>query len=121
MLLPGAPKTTSGPVGGTSTRSTFNSLSTSSIAGPFINGQVYYWKRDALVTPTTVGTVVVQINDATNQTTTTTIFHSEYKVNGTLRLLTRNNTNPAGTVTQVVSSLNATLLVLVLASSVVHS
>ena len=58
---------------------------------------------DATIFPTTVGTVLVVINDDTNQTSLTTKTNTEYKSNGTLNILTRTDTNGAGTVTKVIN------------------
>jgi hypothetical protein len=55
------------------------------------------------ITPSTVGTVMVTVNEATNQTFSTTIYHSEYENNGSMTLLTRTDTDAAGTVTKVLA------------------
>jgi hypothetical protein len=63
----------------------------------------YSWSQ--YIIPTTVGTVMVTVNEATNQTSSTTIYHSEYENNGSMTLLTRTDTDGAGTVTNVVPDL----------------
>lgn len=67
----------------------------------------YYWTKK--YNATTVGTVQIIINKATNKTTTTTKYHTEYKSNATgtdaLAILERTDVNAAGTVTQVVKDL----------------
>ncbi|KAE8446266.1 hypothetical protein EG329_012352 [Mollisiaceae sp. DMI_Dod_QoI] len=72
----------------------------SDIAGPFILAQSSTWTQ--FIVPTTVGTVMVTVNEATNQTFSTTIYHTDYERNGSATLLTRTDTDAAGTVTQAV-------------------
>jgi hypothetical protein len=48
---------------------------------------------------------VVTVNEATNQTWSSTVYHSEYATNGSLSLLTRTDTDAAGTVTQVITDM----------------
>ncbi|KAL2072918.1 hypothetical protein VTL71DRAFT_10242 [Oculimacula yallundae] len=71
----------------------------SRITGPMIAVNSYTWSQ--YIIPITVGTVLVIVNEATNQTTSTTVFHTDYVRNGSTALLTRTDTNNAGTVTQV--------------------
>jgi len=59
----------------------------------------YTWVQ--YYTPSTVGTVMVIVNDATNKTTSTTIFHTEFDLSGSSKLLEGTDTNKAGTVTAV--------------------
>jgi hypothetical protein len=73
-------------------------------AGPFLGAFSYTWTQ--YIIPTTVGTVLVVVNNATNQTSTTTIFHTEFIQNGSQTLLTRTDTNAAGTVTNAVADIN---------------
>ena len=55
---------------------------------------------------------MVTVNVATNQTFSTTIYHTDYDINGTQTLLTRTDTDTAGTVTDVISDLyNKTIAV----------
>ncbi|CZT10027.1 uncharacterized protein RCO7_03179 [Rhynchosporium graminicola] len=74
----------------------------SSITGPNIAVDSYTWSQ--YIIPITVGTVLVVVNKATNKTTSTTVFHTDYVRNGSTALLTRTDTNSAGTVTQVKSA-----------------
>lgn len=76
----------------------------SSTAGPFLGAYSYTWSQ--YIVPTTVGTVLVVVNNATNQTSTTTIYHTEFERNGSMTLLTRTDTNTAGTVTNAVLDYN---------------
>lgn len=73
----------------------------SSTVGPSLFAQRYTWTQT--IFPTTVGTVLVVINDDTNRTSLTTKTNTEYKSNGTLNILTRTDTNGAGTVTTVIN------------------
>ncbi|OWP03911.1 hypothetical protein B2J93_5870 [Marssonina coronariae] len=78
----------------------------SSTQGPFLMVDSSTWSQ--FIIPTTVGTVMVTVNEATNKTISTTIYHTDYEINGTVTLLSRTNTNAAGTVTQVVSNVTVT-------------
>lgn len=84
-----------------------------SLLGPYLGAHSYYWSQ--YLTPKVVGTVMVTVNEATNQTISSTIYHSEYAVNGSSQLLTRTDVNSAGTVTAVlyddVSSVSSTMQV----------
>jgi hypothetical protein len=46
---------------------------------------------------------MVTVNEATNQTFSTTIYHTDFERNSSATLLTRTDTDAAGTVTQVVT------------------
>ncbi|TKA70725.1 hypothetical protein B0A55_07561 [Friedmanniomyces simplex] len=70
--------------------------------GPFAGADLYTWSQ--WITPTIIGTVVVTINEATNKTYSTTVFNEEYTTNGETKILTRTDTNAAGTVTQTLGS-----------------
>jgi hypothetical protein len=48
---------------------------------------------------------MVTVNVATNQTFSTTIYDTNYEINGIETLFTRTDTNTAGTVTEVISDL----------------
>lgn len=54
---------------------------------------------------------MITVNEATNQTFSTTIFHTDYERNGSATLLSRTDTDAAGTVTQIVSKHNRTMTV----------
>ncbi|KAL2064168.1 hypothetical protein VTL71DRAFT_4662 [Oculimacula yallundae] len=71
----------------------------SQITGPFIAAFSSTWSQ--FIIPITVGTVMITINEATNQTYSTTIYHTDFESNGSTSLLTRTDTNAAGTITQV--------------------
>ena len=73
----------------------------SQITGPFIQAWSSTWSQ--VILPVTVGTVMIIVNEATNKTSTTTIYHTEFEKNGSATLLTRTDTNAAGTITQVVT------------------
>ncbi|KAH7407105.1 hypothetical protein BKA64DRAFT_406986 [Cadophora sp. MPI-SDFR-AT-0126] len=73
----------------------------SAIRGPFIAAVSSTWSQ--VIIPTTVGTVMVVVNAATNETTSTTIYHTDFLKNGSSTLLSRTDTDVAGTVTQVVT------------------
>ncbi|KAK0100582.1 hypothetical protein ONS95_007040 [Cadophora gregata] len=75
----------------------------SEIYGPFIAAVSSTWSQ--VIIPTTVGTVLVVVNAATNETTSTTIYHTDYLKNGSSTLLSRTDTDGAGTVTQVVTDI----------------
>jgi hypothetical protein len=75
----------------------------SSTTGPFLGAYSYTWSQYIL--PTTVGTVMVVINEATNQTSTSTSYHTEFDRSGSKTILTRTDTNAAGTVTDVVEDM----------------
>jgi hypothetical protein len=49
---------------------------------------------------------MVTVNEATNETSSTTIYHKEYETDGTMKLLARTDTDAAGTVTQAVPNLH---------------
>jgi hypothetical protein len=49
---------------------------------------------------------MVTVNEATNQTWSTTIYHSEFATNGTMSILTRTDTNALGTVTAAIDDIN---------------
>jgi len=66
---------------------------------------VYSYSWSQYITPTIVGTVQVTVNEATNQTWSTTVYNSEFENNGSMTLLTRTDTDAAGIVTQVVQDL----------------
>ncbi|CZR54903.1 uncharacterized protein PAC_04788 [Phialocephala subalpina] len=87
----------------TTTSSSSGSVTSSfsDITGPFILAHSSTWIQ--VIVPTTVGTVMVTVNEATNQTFSTTIYHTDYERNGSATLLTRTDTDAAGTVTQVVT------------------
>ncbi|KAK4901293.1 hypothetical protein LTR27_001851 [Elasticomyces elasticus] len=71
----------------------------SSTSGPWAVGYTSSWKQ--VIWPTIVGTVIITINEATNKTYSTTVYNSEFAVNGTSSILTRTDVNSAGTVTKV--------------------
>ncbi|KAK0850835.1 hypothetical protein LTR91_014746 [Friedmanniomyces endolithicus] len=50
--------------------------------------------------PTIIGTVMVTVNEATNKTQSTTVYNEEYTTDGGTTILTRTDTDAAGTVTQ---------------------
>lgn len=78
--------------------------SLSSTAGPFLAAYSYTWSQ--YITPTIVGTVQVTVNEATNETYSRTVYHSEYATNGSVSLITRTDTNSLGTVTAAVNDIN---------------
>ena len=67
-------------------------------------GYSYTWSQ--WIRPTTVGTVYVTVNEATNQTSSTTVYHSEYKTNGSMQLLTRTDVDALGTVTGIAEGID---------------
>lgn len=69
----------------------------SSISGPILPALTYSWSQ--YITPTIIGTVDIVINTDTNKTFTTTKTNTEYATNGSLAVLSRTDTNAAGTVT----------------------
>lgn len=73
----------------------------SKTGGPFLDAYSFSWSK--YITPTTVGTVHVTVDQAHNSTWSTTVYHTDYKVNGTDTLLSRTDTNVAGTVTGTAS------------------
>ncbi|KAG4439852.1 hypothetical protein IFR05_004665 [Cadophora sp. M221] len=73
----------------------------SHIKGPFLAAVSSTWTQ--VIIPITVGTVMVVVNEATNETSSTTIYHTDYERNGSSTILTRTDTDAAGTVTQVVT------------------
>ncbi|KAK0868598.1 hypothetical protein LTR87_014084 [Friedmanniomyces endolithicus] len=66
--------------------------------GPSAQAQLYTWSQ--WITPTIIGTVMVTVNEATNKTQSTTVYNEEYTTDGGTTILTRTDTNAAGTVTQ---------------------
>ncbi|KAH9217837.1 hypothetical protein DL95DRAFT_385960 [Leptodontidium sp. 2 PMI_412] len=85
----------------TSSSSELVTSSFSDIKGPFLAAVSSTWTQ--VIIPTTVGTVMVVVNEATNETSSTTIYHTDYERNGSSTILTRTDTDAAGTVTQVVT------------------
>lgn len=87
----------------------------SSIAGPILSARTWEWVPN--ITPVTVGTVMVTIDEASNQTVTSTSYHTEhlhYVTNGTFPsslLYSRTDTNAAGTVTAYVYDGSGTVTV----------
>merc|ERR1712093_771747 len=73
----------------------------SEIYGPYLAAVSSTWSQ--VIIPTTVGTVLVVVNEATNETTSTTVYHTDFLKNGSSTLLSRTDTDVAGTVTQVVT------------------
>lgn len=76
----------------------------SSIAGPVLRARTWEWVTTR-VPPITVGTVLVTVDEASNQTVTSTSYHTEHLshvTDGTFPnslLFTRTDTNAAGSVT----------------------
>lgn len=64
----------------------------------------YTWSQ--VITPTTIGTIHVMINTASNITWTSTEMHTEYASRSSLQTLTRTDTNADRTVTAVVGALD---------------
>lgn len=75
----------------------------SSIAGPILSARTWEWV--SRYEPVTVGTVLVTVDEVTNQTVTSTAYHTDhlhFVTSGTIPaslLHGRTNTNAAGTVT----------------------
>lgn len=91
----------------------------SSIAGPYIAAYSSTWSQ--AIIPITVGTVMFIVNEATNKTTSTTIYHTDFVQNGSTTLLSRTDTNSDGTVTYVATyglNLSTTMYVLSTPSSI---
>jgi hypothetical protein len=74
--------------------------------GPFMHAATFSWSQ--YITPVIVGTVMVTVNEAADETSSTTIYHTDYEEGGSLALLTRTDTDTAGTVTHVVTDANGT-------------
>lgn len=60
----------------------------------------YTWSQH--IFPTTVGTVMVTVDEGLHRTWSTTIYHEEFAHNGSMSIFTRTDTDTAGTVTQVI-------------------
>ena len=72
--------------------------------GPDMDAETYVWIKH--YTAVTVGTVIIMVNEATNETSTTTSYLTEYEASGSSNLLQRTDTNDAGTVTIVTTGLH---------------
>lgn len=73
--------------------------SLSSTSGPWLPVLTYEWTQ--YIYPTVIGTVQVIVNTDTNRTMTSTKYNTQIATNGTESILTRTDTNEAGTVTGV--------------------
>lgn len=63
-------------------------------SGPVMFVESRVWRK--VYTPVIIGTIIVQVNEATNKTVTTTSYHSEY-LDGTETVSTPRRVNAAGT------------------------
>lgn len=75
--------------------------------GPYMMANSFIWSQ--YIIPTTVGTVMVTVNEANNQTWSSTRWHTEYMNNDSITLVTRTDTNAAGTVTAIPYGINITV------------
>lgn len=80
-------------------------------SGPRMFAETREWRK--VYTPVIIGTIIIQVNEATNQTITTTSYHSEY-LEGSQTMSTPSRVNSAGTRTYGHSA--TTLYALVFAS-----
>lgn len=85
-LVSATPATTAVPSIGTSL---------SYLSGPVLMGDTYTWSK--VITPVTVGTVLITINKANGKTYTTTTYHKEFINSKGATLFTPTDINSAGT------------------------
>lgn len=71
---------------------------------------MYVWNKH--YTASTVGTVIVVVNEATNKTSSTTIYHTEYDANGSSKLYSRTDTNEHGTITAAGTDLHGSKIMM---------
>lgn len=89
------------------TKTTVPATSFSSTSGPTLDAWSYVWRK--VYTPVIIGTVLVAVNEATNQTSRTTLYHSEY-LSGTEKVPTPTDLNAAGTRTAFIGATHLSVL-----------
>ncbi|KAK4575051.1 hypothetical protein LTR86_000903 [Recurvomyces mirabilis] len=82
-----------------------SSSSFSYTRGPYASAYSYTWRY---MTPSTVGTVLITVNIAKNETISSTVFHTNFRESGNQTILTRTDVNDANTVTGVVGNFTVT-------------